>query len=267
MGGTGQGGGQSPRHWLGLGGRHKKWTATRRALGDWTHKSSNGSSIPGGHSRKGDHQEDDDGTDTTEEVLGGRGSGCSVKGKFEGRSSPLKFSRLVSACASSPKSLRQYMNHLERKRERGSSLCPGKEYRVTRTGGQGPGVGLTQAQLLRPRGTAGAGAGPLVSGRADLKDVPPHCQGLGSCESLWAKAVFECRAQLGVKPCWGWGPDLTLSPGKEEKLGGERKPPSPEEKKGTRMGSGRQGPSPDRASSADQSTGSTGWRRGTGRQV
>lgn len=38
----------------------------------WTHKSSNGSSLPGGHSSKRDHQEDDDGTDTAEEVLGSR---------------------------------------------------------------------------------------------------------------------------------------------------------------------------------------------------
>ena len=53
------------------------------ALWGWTHKSSNGSSIPGGHSRKGDHQEDDDGTDTAEEVLGGRG--CRVKGKSESK--------------------------------------------------------------------------------------------------------------------------------------------------------------------------------------
>lgn len=41
-----------------------------RALEEWTHKSSNGSSLPRGHSSKGDHQEDDNGAETPEEVLG-----------------------------------------------------------------------------------------------------------------------------------------------------------------------------------------------------
>lgn len=45
---------------------HKSW----RSWQGWTHKSSNGSPLPRGHSSKGDHQEDDDGADAAEEVLG-----------------------------------------------------------------------------------------------------------------------------------------------------------------------------------------------------
>lgn len=97
--GMGQGVDQSPGTGLDLG----EGTASRQHQPEvlrepessrggwvgWTHKSSNGSSIPGGHSRKGDHQKDDDGTDTAEEVLGWGGSGCSVREKLEGKGIPL----------------------------------------------------------------------------------------------------------------------------------------------------------------------------------
>ena len=58
-----------------IGPRGRGWGGSRRILRGWTHKSSNGSSVPGGHSREGDHQEDDDGADTAEEVLGVGGAG------------------------------------------------------------------------------------------------------------------------------------------------------------------------------------------------
>lgn len=50
---------------------HKSW----RSRQGRTHKSSNGSSLPRGHSSKGDHQEDDDGADAAEEVLGNQTQG------------------------------------------------------------------------------------------------------------------------------------------------------------------------------------------------
>lgn len=96
--------------------------------GGWTHKSSNGSSIPGGHSRKGDHQKDDDGTDTAEEVLRWEGLGCRVKKKLEGKGIALRFSRLVDTWPSAPESLHgdapgHYIKHLrENKREGAHTL-------------------------------------------------------------------------------------------------------------------------------------------------
>ena len=83
VGDMGQGVRQTPGTGLSLGWReaHKVCNHQPKVLGEpessvgLTHKSSNGSSVPGGHSRKGDHQEDDAGADTAEEVLGVGGAG------------------------------------------------------------------------------------------------------------------------------------------------------------------------------------------------
>lgn len=69
---------------------HKSW----RSWQGWTHKSSNGSPLPRGHSSKGDHQEDDDGADAAEEVLGNQRQ-CGEGVITSGFPKPVSFSSLI----------------------------------------------------------------------------------------------------------------------------------------------------------------------------
>lgn len=78
--------------------------------------------------------------------------------KSESRGSPLNFSRLVSTWPSSTEFLHKdtldYIKHLREKREGTHALQ--EKNAETRTESQ-PGLQLTQAQQLRPRGRAGLG--------------------------------------------------------------------------------------------------------------